>query len=165
MLVRAVYVRDPKTGEETRYPSINQASKALDVDPGQVKISCSKGYKVRGFYCRFGEISGDRETVVGANICFDCKKACGKCSWSASDPATGKIKYEPVPGWTAKKVSYVSGWSNGKPCHTETYHITDCPLFEQDDPRKVDYRELTCSESEDFLKNVGYLLKRWEKNG
>lgn len=162
MVVRSVYVMNPQTGEETRYPSIAQAAKAMNTDSGHVHISCKRGFKCRGFYCRFGELSGERETGAKINICFDCKKACGKCSWSAVDPDTGKLKYEPVPGWTAEKVLYVSGWSNGKPCHTETYHITDCPLFEQDDPRKVDYRELTHTESEDFLKSVGYLLKRWE---
>ena len=30
-----------------------------------------------------------------ANICFDCKKACGGCSWSKN--------FTPVKGWLANK--------------------------------------------------------------
>lgn len=163
MLIRSVYVRNPKTGEETRYASLNQAAINLNVHASQIVIACKKGYRVRGCYCRYGEASGEREVNCGkASICFDCKNACGKCSWSAVDPATGKLKFEPVPGWTAEKVLYTSGWSNGDPRLTENYHITECPQFEPDEPRKLDFRELTVTESEDFLKNVGYLLKRWD---
>ena len=162
MLIRSVYVRNPKTGEETRYTSIYQASKEMNADPGQISKACRNGYKVKGCYCRFGEVSGEKERASArVNICFDCKNACGKCSWSAFDPDTGKIKYEPIPGWTAEKVLLNCGWSSGKPYYAETYHITECPLFEQDEPRKLDVRELTFTESEDFLKNVGFLLKRW----
>ena len=37
------------------------------------------------------------------NICFDCRRACGGCSWSAADPETGKPLFRPVPGWTAER--------------------------------------------------------------
>ena len=59
-----------------------------------------------------------------ANICFDCENACGNCSWSAVD-MDGKLLFEPVPGWTARKVTI----NLGKGRTTETYHITDCPQF------------------------------------
>lgn len=36
------------------------------------------------------------------NICFDCQRACGGCSWSACHTVTGKPLFLPVPGWTAK---------------------------------------------------------------
>ena len=49
------------------------------------------------------------------NICFDCQLAIGGCEWSA--------KFEPVPGWTARK-NTVSG--------IETYHIVACPKFKRD---------------------------------
>lgn len=72
-----------------------------------------------------------------ANICFECQKACGGCSWSAVDPVTHKLRFEPVPGWTAKKV-LMKSWSWKTRCeYVETYHITACPEFEPDKPRKM----------------------------
>lgn len=55
-------------------------------------------------------------------LCWDCKKACGGCSWSKN--------FEPVPGWQAeKRVLY-----NAK-IPVVSYHITACPEFEQEAPR------------------------------
>ena len=66
-----------------------------------------------------------------ANICFDCKKACGDCSWSETDPNTKKGRFEPVPGWTAEKTVLNVGMNGTNRNFVETYHITACPLFEQ----------------------------------
>lgn len=73
------------------------------------------------------------------NICIDCQKACGGCSWSEADPVTGKLRFEPVPGWTAKKVLLNLGRrsGNGRKVVTETYHITACPEFVPVEERKV----------------------------
>lgn len=59
-----------------------------------------------------------------ANICFDCERACGGCSWSQD--------FTPVPGWTATPV-YREAAHEG---YQETYQITACPLFERSAPRK-----------------------------
>ena len=59
------------------------------------------------------------ERIIGNNICFDCQKACGDCSWSDN--------FEPVPGWTAEKCHY-----HGVGKYKDTYHITACPEFEPD---------------------------------
>lgn len=67
--------------------------------------------------------------VIGANICFDCEKACGGCSWSAADPVTGKLLWEPVPGWTAEAVTLKIGGNQGGARYQETYRITACPEF------------------------------------
>ena len=64
--------------------------------------------------------------ILGVNICADCDNACGGCSWSARDPETNKIRYEPIPGWTAE-VSVLPPSGDAK--EVRTYHITDCPLF------------------------------------
>lgn len=69
-------------------------------------------------------------------LCFNCKNACGGCSWSALDPATNKPKYEPVPGWTAKKVMLKLGISHAKVKWVQTYHITACPQYEPDRKRR-----------------------------
>lgn len=70
------------------------------------------------------------------NICFDCQRACGYCSWTETNPETGKTRFEPVPGWTAEKVLLnVAIYADGVKA-TETYHITECPLFVRDEKRK-----------------------------
>ena len=64
--------------------------------------------------------------ILGVNICADCDNACGGCSWSARDPETNKIRYEPIPGWTAA-VSILPPSGDAK--EVRTYHITACPQF------------------------------------
>lgn len=63
------------------------------------------------------------------NICAECKNALGGCSWSEIDPNTRKVRFEPVPGWTAEKTTIgkhqAGKWSRA----IETYHITACPQF------------------------------------
>lgn len=63
-----------------------------------------------------------------ANICFECANACGGCSWSAVDKNTGKIKFEPIPGWEAEPSEIRTGWARGR-ITTKTMHITKCPQF------------------------------------
>lgn len=77
------------------------------------------------------------------NICFDCQKACGGCSWSELDPDTLKTRFKPVPGWTAEKVKYQTQAINGGAKFCDTYHITACPEFVRDEPRKSERKELS----------------------
>ena len=71
----------------------------------------------------------------GTNLCFDCKKACGGCSWSEWDAVNKKPKFQPVEGWKAIKVPYfMNGRGGGLDC---TYYITDCPEFESDERTEV----------------------------
>ena len=86
------------------------------------------------------------------NICFDCQRACGGCSWSAIGDY-GRPRFEPVPGWTAEPTSF-----NIEGRVVNTYHITACPQFKPDPPRKkraADYLTLTEEESQDFLDRRG----------
>ena len=100
------------------------------------------------------------ERIVGSNICFDCKKACGGCPWTEIDPHTGRPRFEPVPGWTAEKAvipctyGYYRNKSTGG---IQTYHITACPLFEKDDERKGG------NNCELDLNELRWLLSRWRK--
>lgn len=56
--------------------------------------------------------------LVGANICFDCARACGGCSWSR--------RFKPVPGWTAQRATL----PGGTPGTTiDTYQVTACPKY------------------------------------
>lgn len=56
--------------------------------------------------------------LVGANICFDCARACGGCSWSR--------RFKPVPGWTAQRATLPGGMSGTR---IDTYQITACPQY------------------------------------
>lgn len=77
----------------------------------------------------------------GANICFDCENYAGGCCWTEVDPETNKIRFEPVPGWTAEKHSTLVPYTrDGKEFVRviDTYHITDCPLQVKTPPRKAE---------------------------
>lgn len=78
-----------------------------------------------------------------SNICFDCRRACGGCSWSAYDRETDRIRFEPVTGWTAEPAVIFSGSVGGRRYEIVTWHITACPLFIPDPPRKRAPGELT----------------------
>lgn len=36
-------------------------------------------------------------------LCWSCRRACGGCSWTARDPKTHEVRFEPVEGWEAEK--------------------------------------------------------------
>lgn len=67
------------------------------------------------------------------NICFFCRNACGGCSWSAVDDETKRPRFEPVPGWTATPHRLKIGNCRYGAVYVDTYHITDCPLFDLDE--------------------------------
>ena len=68
----------------------------------------------------------------GTNICFDCEKACGGCSWSEVDPETKKVRFQPIPGC---KIQKRSRKYNGKWMIVD--QIVECPLFERTPERKL----------------------------
>lgn len=77
-------------------------------------------------------IGNERQGITNANqrsnsnICFTCANAYGGCEWTAVDRETDKIRFEPVPGWTAEKT--LLNMSNYKQRRiVESYHIIDCP--------------------------------------
>lgn len=100
-------------------------------------------------------------TGRSTNICFDCQNACGGCSWSELNPDTKRPRFEPVPGWTAKKVLLLIGHNKkGVAALIETYHVTKCPQFIKDEPRKGDKRQLTEEQDKAFLANLNNYLRR-----
>ena len=89
--------------------------------------------------------------VSNPNICFDCQKACGGCSWSRD--------FTPVPGWTATKKTqkiYVGGTKKHR--YEKTYHITACPEFVPDEKRESSHGELT-------ERQLELLISRMKRNG
>lgn len=65
----------------------------------------------------------DKYTYVSKQLCWDCKKATGGCSWSKN--------FIPVPGWTATPAVIKSTSGRNNVMITETYSITACPEFER----------------------------------
>lgn len=60
--------------------------------------------------------------------CWTCENATGGCSWTAIDQKTGKVKFEPVPGWDATP-------TRRRLCGKtimESYEIHDCPQYVPD---------------------------------
>lgn len=67
------------------------------------------------------------------NLCISCQKACGGCSWTAVDPVTKKLRFEPVRGWTAEETVLYMGVGR----YENSYRITACPEFVPDRERGV----------------------------
>ena len=57
-------------------------------------------------------------------LCLSCGRCYGDCPWSERDPETKRIKFQPVPGWTAEPT-----WKRG--CGA-SYHVVACPLYVSD---------------------------------
>lgn len=123
-------------------------------------MAIQRGGTCHGYYARKGRERTASRKTSDTNICFDCQKALGGCAWSEINPETSKPRFEPIPGWTAEKVTMTVNHKGGV-YSTETYAITDCPLFVRDEPRKVDYRMLTDRQSQAFLDNIQHILRRW----
>ena len=73
------------------------------------------------------------ELASGGQICWQCNKATGGCSWSKS--------LTPVKGWTAEP-RVIRSYDNILKTYEEihTYKILYCPLFERDERAKQFYR-------------------------
>lgn len=82
------------------------------------------------------------------NICWGCQKACGGCSWSQS--------LTPVEGWEAEEIPYMMYHGSGYTV-ASTYHITKCPEFVRDEPRKINPAILTPEENAAFMKGKRFL--------
>lgn len=60
--------------------------------------------------------------------CWTCENATGGCSWTAIDQETGKVMFQPVPGWDATP-------TRRRLCGKtimESYAIHDCPQYVPD---------------------------------
>lgn len=69
--------------------------------------------------------------------CWTCANALGGCSWTAIDPKTNKVRFEPVPGWDAEPTSRSI---NGETI-MESYAIHDCPQYIPDGINKLDVKD------------------------
>ena len=67
-----------------------------------------------------------RGANIAQTLCWDCAKACGRCSWS------DHWKHRPVKGWTA--VEHRLRVNKGN--FVTSYLVTACPEFEKDGCRR-----------------------------
>lgn len=61
------------------------------------------------------------ETRKHKQLCWDCEKACGRCSWSKN--------FTPVPGWKAIPTK-IQADNHSKYTHVDSFDIYECPEFE-----------------------------------
>lgn len=64
------------------------------------------------------------------NICFDCKKSVGGCSWSEVDQNTKQIRFELPDGCRIEKCKR-RVWNGHKIVYADSFKIVYCPLFER----------------------------------
>ena len=69
-----------------------------------------------------------------STLCWDCDKACGRCSWSKN--------FKPVEGWQAvptKIFQYTTGQGRKRIAYyTDSFDVYECPEFE---PLKIKNEE------------------------
>ena len=65
--------------------------------------------------------AGQHYTKKHSTLCWDCDKACGKCSWSK--------RFKPVDGWKAVPTKV---WIGGESRHPwgDSFDVYECPEFE-----------------------------------
>ena len=68
-----------------------------------------------------------------AQLCESCKNYAGKCPWTAVDDKTGRVRFDPIPGWTAFPSTKHSCGNT-----LETFEIVACPMYVPDDPRPTE---------------------------
>lgn len=158
---REVILTKPETGERIVCDTVKEAARTLCCSTGQIAMAMSRNGTCHGWRVEGGAVRTAVQENGKTNICFDCKKACGGCSWSEIDPKTGKPRFEPIEGWKAKPNKLLGGISAGKRYYVSTYEISECPLFEPDEPRNADHRQLSEIQSQEFLDNIESILRRW----
>lgn len=69
--------------------------------------------------------------LIPQQLCWTCKKSCGKCPWSKN--------FTPVAGWEAEETLIIMhyrhrlpGEKHVKPVRDKTYKIKACPLYEKE---------------------------------
>lgn len=132
-LARKCVLINRRTKEELVFPTICAAAKFLDRDPAYIR----NAYTRAGTVC--AKDDGDRYDldIIGTQrkysmtefnrskqICFDCKKAVGGCSWSKN--------FTPVQGWVAEPTKIRQSGGQEWRHTTASYRIISCPEFEHD---------------------------------
>lgn len=128
--VRACILTNVATGEEKRFDTTCDAEIFLGCKLGYIRRRQSIDMPIIGvdgitytarqeksvYISHQNTEAFKRKMNEPQQICWDCAKACGKCSWSRC--------LKPVEGWTAEIVYVKQALTR-----IQTYHITDCPQF------------------------------------
>lgn len=124
MRARSCNLIDPNTGEKLYFGTMGDAEAFLGRKPGYmhglkrfgrpaISKKTHKKYKVEYGELRSFDIDCDGHSNT---LCWDCKNASGRCSWSQS--------FTPVEGWQARKTHV-----NGNVGDGQSYLVEMCPLF------------------------------------
>ena len=85
-------------------------------------------------------------------LCWECEKACGRCSWSKN--------FTPVEGWKAVPTKvYIGGESKNK--YIDSFDVYECPEFELLKAVKMRLVEMPRMEREKFLKWGEFVYQKW----
>lgn len=69
-------------------------------------------------------------------LCWTCKNALGGCPWTEYDPIENRVKFEPIPGWTAEPRRRSAGHRHdGREIWLDSYRITACPMYDEEPQR------------------------------
>lgn len=79
------------------------------------------------------------------SLCWDCAKACGRCSWS------NYREHLPVPGWLAETTKLRMNNNT----YADTFLVIDCPEFERDGLKGGQYRIRRNEKNEQNLQRNG----------
>lgn len=72
----------------------------------------------------------DIQRSSSATLCWQCRKACGGCSWTSWDFKRERPRFEPVEGWEAvPRMLYAADKARGG---VQSYEVRHCPEFKPD---------------------------------
>lgn len=127
--VRAVTLINKASGEVHKFETVMLAEGFLQKHNGYIRRMREKGHPIEDadgnqYDSKIGRLTKVKSvfpTDTGRRqLCWDCAKACGKCSWSQS--------FKPVEGWDAEPtVIFTQCRINVIP----SYYIRGCPEFVQ----------------------------------
>ena len=137
-LRRCILVNE-KSKAEKFFDNLSFADMYLGQAPGYVARRAGRGEKChdynhkRVFSVRIFAANSFEEMQImnskyhSQQLCWDCKNACGRCSWSQS--------FTPVRGWVAEATTINTQVTGRNQKHynitMDSYDIKECPLFER----------------------------------
>ena len=127
--IRAVTLTDIETGEKFQFRRVVDADTFIGRYCGFIRkkndagINIIDGNNGKRYRCKLSApkiVPVDRSNFqYKRQLCWDCKRACGGCSWSRN--------FTPIAGWDAEETTIcVQNRSEGR---ISSFYIRDCPQF------------------------------------
>jgi len=133
--IRRCILINVRTQKKRKFDSVGFAELFLGQKPGYISRRVTRGEKIWDYRHRQAyeakimtpqewETESNAGKIRSMQLCWNCKHACGGCSWSRN--------FTPVEGWTAAPtVINVERTRRGKPFvrSIASYDIQSCPQF------------------------------------